>query len=64
MANRTDKISKPAEEIIKDHLLLKTVEVLKVLQKKEGFPKAITNVGNRPMWLTEEILKWVKIGRC
>jgi predicted DNA-binding transcriptional regulator AlpA len=74
MANRTDKISKPAEEIIKDHLLLKTVEVLKVLnisrgtfeklQRKEGFPKAITNVGNRPMWLTEEILKWVKIGRC
>lgn len=74
MANKTDKISTPAKEIVKDHLLLKTVEVLKVLnisrgtfeklQKGDSFPKAITRVGGRPMWLTEEILNWVKMGRC
>lgn len=74
MANKTDKISTPAKEIVKDHLLLKTVEVLKVLnisrgtfeklQKEDNFLKAITRVGGRPMWLTEEILNWVKMGRC
>lgn len=74
MANKTDKITTPAEELVRDHLLLKTVEVLRVLNisrstfekllKRDGFPKAVTNVSNRPMWLTEEILQWVKLRKC
>lgn len=70
MANKTDKISTPADQILNEHYLLKTVEVLKVLNISRGtfdklrananFPKAITNIGKRPLWIKEEILEWLK----
>lgn len=70
MANKTDKISTPADQILNEHYLLKTVEVLKVLNISRGtfdklrananFPKAITDIGKRPLWIKEEILEWIK----
>ncbi len=69
MANKSDKITTPAEQILKDHYLLKTVEVLRVLnisratldklKESASFPKAITKIGNRPMWRKEDIIKWL-----
>lgn len=69
MANKSDKISTPADEILRQHYLLRTVEVLKVLnisratlEKLKGtsdFPKAITKLGNCQMWKKEDILKWL-----
>jgi predicted DNA-binding transcriptional regulator AlpA len=70
MANKQDKIATPADLILSEHYLLKTVEVLKVLNVSRGtfeklrmtsdFPKAITKVGNRPMWKKQEILEWLQ----
>ncbi|MGN0915253.1 MAG: helix-turn-helix transcriptional regulator [Succinivibrio sp.] len=69
MSNKTDKITTPADQILNEHYLLKTVEVLKVLnisrstldrlKESAGFPKAITKIGNRPMWRKEDIIKWI-----
>ena len=70
MANKTDKISTPADQILNEHYLLKTVEVFRVLnisratfdklRANTNFPKAITDIGKRPLWIKEEILEWIK----
>lgn len=72
MSNKTDKISTSAETILKEHFLLRTVEILRILNISRttfdtikalpDFPKAITKVGSRPLWVKEEILKWLKNG--
>ena len=69
MANKQDKIKTPADEILKQHYLLRTVEVLKVLnisrttfdrlKTTNDFPKAITKIGNVQMWKKEDILRHV-----
>ena len=73
MANKQDVIKKPATEILKDHVLLRTVEVLKVLnisrttfyklKHKEGFPKAIRSISRNDLWVAEEIMSWAKNAR-
>jgi predicted DNA-binding transcriptional regulator AlpA len=69
MGNRSDKIKTPAEEILNEHYLLKTVEVLKILnisrstfdkiKKTRSFPKAVTRIGARPLWIKKEIIEWL-----
>ena len=73
MGNKTDKISTPADTILKEHFLLKTVEILKILNISRttfdtiktlpDFPKAITKVGSRPLWVKDEILRWLQNGK-
>jgi predicted DNA-binding transcriptional regulator AlpA len=69
MANKQDKIKTPADLIIKDHYLLKTVEVLKILnisrttfdkiKNSTSFPKAVTKLGARPLWIKQEVIEWL-----
>ncbi len=72
MANKQDKITAPADEILNEHYLLKTVEILKILNISRGtfekikntknFPKAATKIGSRQFWLKKEILQWIANG--
>ena len=69
MANKQDKLCPPAEEILKEHIILKTKEILKVLnisrstfdklRLTKGFPKVYAKIGRRNFWLKEEIIKWL-----
>ena len=62
-----------AQQIINDHLLLKTIDVIKLLnisrgtfkklKKKNNFPQPITGIGSHPMWITEEIIEWMRLAR-
>ena len=72
MANKQDKlVLQSASELVKNNIVLRTVEVMKVLgitrstfdklKKEANFPKPRLFISkSRPVWLTEEIVNWCK----
>lgn len=69
MANKTDRISTPSNEIIKNDYLVTAVKIMKIFditrgtfdkwKKTKGFPKALF-ISKRQLWVTKEILDWAK----
>ena len=66
--NEPMTLSSP-KQIVSENILLNINQLTRVLnisrttlekyRKQEGFPKPIGQ-SNRPKWITEEILKWLK----
>ncbi|WP_295365356.1 hypothetical protein [uncultured Succinivibrio sp.] len=60
-------------QIISENIILSINQLTKVLnvsrttlekyRKQEGFPKPVGGQSNRPKWITEEIVKWIKTSR-
>ena len=67
MVNKTDKISTPAVDIIKDNIFVNTIQIMRIFgitrgtfdkwKKTEGFPKALY-LSRRPIWKTDDIMAW------
>lgn len=63
-------VSQNPMQIIEANIVLNTHQLMQIFnvsrgtldkfRKQKNFPKPIEMGGNRPMWITEEIVKWIK----
>ena len=67
MANKTDNISTPSVEIVKENIFVNTIQIMRIFgitrgtfdkgKKTDGFPKALY-LSKRPIWKTDDIMAW------
>lgn len=67
MANKTENISTPSVEIVKENIFVNTIQIMRIFgitrgtfdkwKKTDGFPKALY-LSKHPIWKTDDIMAW------
>lgn len=69
MANKQDKITDNAVELVHENIFLTTIQILRIFnvtrttfdrwRKNTDFPKALY-ITNRPIWKTQDVIEWAE----